>query len=65
LASQLGVACAKEVLGKNYGNMIAVKGESVAPVSLSEVAGKKKYVPLDHEWISCARKIGTCLGDEV
>jgi ATP-dependent phosphofructokinase / diphosphate-dependent phosphofructokinase len=65
LASQLGVACSNEILKKNFGHMIAVKGDTVAPVPISDVAGNKKYVPLDHEWILCARKIGTCLGDQL
>jgi 6-phosphofructokinase 1 len=65
LASQLGVACSKEIMNKNFGNMIAVRGETALPVPIVQVAGNKKYVPLDHEWITCARRIGTCLGDEI
>lgn len=63
LASLLGVACSNYIMEQKFGNMIAVRGDSLAPVPIAEVAGKKKFVPLDHEWILTARKIGTCLGD--
>ena len=64
LATKLGVACSNEILNKNFGNMIAVRGDTVVPVPIAEVAGNKKFVPLDHEWVLSARKIGTCLGDK-
>ncbi len=63
LASQLGTAAANEILNKNYGNMISIKSEQTIPIPVSEVAGKKKYVPMNHPWIDTARKLGTCLGD--
>jgi 6-phosphofructokinase 1 len=31
-------------------------------VPLGDVAGKKKLVPIDHDWIDSARRVGTCLG---
>lgn len=65
LASQLGVACANYIMEQRFGHMVAVRGDSVAPVPIADVAGNKKYVPLDHEWINCALKIGTCLGDNI
>jgi len=64
LASRLGTAAANEILNKNYGNMIAVKSDSLVPVPVESVAGNKKYVPVDHQWVDTARKLGTCLGDE-
>jgi 6-phosphofructokinase 1 len=63
LATQLGVACSKQILDGNFGNMIAVKGDTLQTVPLAEVAGKKKFVPPDHDWVVSAQKIGTCLGD--
>ena len=44
--------------------MVAARGEGVEPMKLSEVAGKKKLVPMDHAWISAARRTGICLGDD-
>ena len=29
---------------------------------LENVVGRRKQVPLDHEWIRTARRLGTCLG---
>ena len=63
LATRLGTACAKLIHENVSGVMVAVKGENYEPVPLEEVAGKVKYVPLDHPWIESARQLGTCLGD--
>ena len=43
--------------------MVAVKGESIVPVPLSEVAGKLKYVPVDSEVVKSARDLGISFGD--
>jgi len=63
LATRLGTGCAKLIHEDVSGVMVAVKGEDYLPVPLEEVAGKVKYVPLDHPWIESARRLGTCLGD--
>jgi ATP-dependent phosphofructokinase / diphosphate-dependent phosphofructokinase len=63
LASRLGTTCAEYIHEGRYGMMVATRGESTEPVPLAEVAGKRKVVPLDHAWITCARRVGTCLGD--
>lgn len=64
LSTRLGTACVEFIKQGRYGVMVAARGEGVAAVPLEEVAGKKKLVPLDHPWISSARAVGTCLGDE-
>ena len=33
-------------------------------VSLGQVAGRSKPIPLDHGWIRGAIQVGTCLGVE-
>ena len=63
LATRLGVACAEHLHREEYGIMIASHGEGIEAVPLEMVAGKKKFVPLDHPWIGSARQVGTCLGD--
>jgi 6-phosphofructokinase 1 len=63
LATRLGTACADTISAKEFGVMIAARGENAEPVPLERVAGKRKTVPLDHPWIESARKVGTCLGD--
>lgn len=63
LATRLGTACAELINRDVYGVMVAAHGEETIPVPLGEVVGKLKTVPLDHQWIDCARRLGTCLGD--
>ena len=63
LATRLGTACAELINQDIYGVMVAAHGEETRPVPLDQVAGKLKTVPLDHQWIRCARQVGTCLGD--
>ena len=65
LASHLGTACARYIMEKQFGTMVALRGDTTVTVPLEEVAGKRKYVPLDHAWIDAARKVGTCLGDQL
>jgi ATP-dependent phosphofructokinase / diphosphate-dependent phosphofructokinase len=63
LATRLGTACVDFVIKKNFGVMVAAKGESFEPVPLELVANQRKTVPLNHPWIASARRVGTCLGD--
>ena len=64
LATELGTACAELLDKEVYGVMIAARGQSTQPVPLEQVAGKRKVIPLDHQWIRCARQVGTNLGDQ-
>ena len=63
LATRLGAAAADLVHQGTFGILVAARGEATEPVPLSEVAGKVKLVPPDHDWVTTARKIGTGLGD--
>ncbi len=63
LATRLGAAAADLVADGQFGYMVAARGEGTEPVPLTEVAGKVKVVPPDHDWITAARKVGTGLGD--
>lgn len=63
LATTLGAAAADLVHAGEFGVMVAARGSGTEPVPLTDVAGKVKLVPSDHEWISAARKVGTGLGD--
>ena len=63
LATRLGTYCAHMISKGVYGAMVAARGEDTVPVPLDEVAGKLKTVPLDHHWISSARRVGASLGD--
>ena len=63
LATRLGTACAGYINEGIFGVMVASRGGGVKPVPIKEVAGNLKTVPLDHQWIEAARRVGTCLGD--
>ncbi|WP_420112679.1 6-phosphofructokinase, partial [Pseudactinotalea sp.] len=63
LATTLGAAAADLVHAGEFGVMVAARGSGTQPVPLTDVAGKVKLVPAEHEWISAARKVGTGLGD--
>ncbi|MHB8789686.1 MAG: 6-phosphofructokinase [Desulfobulbaceae bacterium] len=63
LATRLGTACIKAIEQKQFGVMVAARGESTELVPLDEVVGRRRTVPLDHPWVISARMIGTCLGD--
>jgi 6-phosphofructokinase 1 len=63
LATRLGSAAADLVARGEFGVMVAARGEGTEPVPLSEVAGKVKVVPDDHQWLTAARRVGVGLGD--
>ncbi len=63
LATRLGVVCADLLHAKQFGVMVAARGEGAEPVPLEDVAGKKKMVPLDHAWIKSARAMDVNLGE--
>jgi 6-phosphofructokinase 1 len=63
LATRLGSACVDLIAARQYGVMVAARGDDTEPVPLERVAGKRKTVPPDHSWVQTARQVGTCLGD--
>jgi ATP-dependent phosphofructokinase / diphosphate-dependent phosphofructokinase len=63
LATRLGTAAADAVAAGRTGVMVASRNGEASPVSLEEVAGRRKTVPLDHPWIESARRLGVSLGD--
>ncbi len=63
LATRLGTACAQMINDGEYGVMVAVQGSDIVPVPLAEIVGKRKNVPIDHQWVKSARDIGVNLGD--
>jgi 6-phosphofructokinase 1 len=62
LCTTLGVAAARALADGEYNVMIAVKGDHCERVPLQDVAGRRKIVPPDHEWLDAARLVGTFLG---
>ncbi len=64
LATRLGTATASYINQGLFGVMVASHGDTTVAVPLKDVVGKRRTVPLDHEWMQAARDIGVCLGDE-
>jgi 6-phosphofructokinase 1 len=63
LATRLGTACAELIHQRVFGVMVAARGDGWHPVPIRDVAGNRKEVPRDHQWVQAARAVGTCLGD--
>lgn len=63
LCTRLGTKAVDLLEQGRFNVMVAIRGADCVPVPLSKVAGIKRVVPLDHEWIRTARLVGTCLGD--
>ena len=63
LATRLGTACADLLHEGRYNVLVAARGDSYEAVPLEEVAGCKKLVPPDHDWVQSAKLVGTCFGD--
>ncbi len=62
LATRFGVKAMEMVLLGKFGQMAAlVKGE-MSSVPLSKVGGKVRTVPLNHELVLAAKKIGVSFG---
>jgi len=63
LATVLGSEAARLLSEGVTGVMVGMKGETPAQVELSQVAGRRRDVPLDHPWIQTLRRLNICLGD--
>ncbi len=63
LATRLGTACAELIREKQFGIMVAARGDQAVAVPLAAAAAQRKSVPPDHHWVRAARRLGVCLGD--
>lgn len=62
ICTRFGVAAANLIIKKDYGKMVALKGEEIVAISLSEVAGKLKEVPVDSPIVQAAKDLGISFG---
>ena len=65
LATKYGTQAAEFILERRFGVMVAKRGQEFTAVPIDEVADRRKHVPLNDPWVSAARLVGTCLGDEM
>jgi len=63
LCTAFGTKTAELLMKREFGMMVAKRGESFVGVPLKEIVGKKRVVPQDHPWLQAARDIETCMGD--
>jgi len=63
LATMLGTKAAQLIAEGVSGVMVAVKGDTLKPVPLEEVAGKRKNIPLDHPILESLRMLKISLGE--
>jgi 6-phosphofructokinase 1 len=64
LCTRLGTKAGELLAQGHYNIMVGVRGNECVPIPLKKVAGIKRTVPIDHPWITTARLVETCLGDE-
>ncbi len=62
LATKFGTYAVEMIKNKEYGKMVAIVDNKITAIPLSEVAGKTKPVPKDHEMINAGRTLGTSFG---
>jgi 6-phosphofructokinase 1 len=62
LATFFGVQAMELVLKGQFGRMVALRNSRISSVSLAQVGGKTRKVPLNHEWIKAAKSIGVEFG---
>jgi phosphofructokinase-like protein len=63
LATRLGTKAVDLIANKQFGYMVAVKGNSLDKVPLKEVAKGPRTIPADEPLIKVARSVGTCFGN--
>lgn len=63
LATQFGVAGAHFLAEEKFGNLVAMQDGKIAPVPLSEIAGKVKNIPENHEMVRAGLDLGICFGN--
>jgi 6-phosphofructokinase 1 len=63
LATRFGGKAVELLLKGQFGKMVANHPPDLVPVSLAEVVGKTKLVPLDHDLLLTARALGVSFGD--
>jgi 6-phosphofructokinase 1 len=62
LATRLGGHATELIARKAFGRMVCIRGNEVDSIPLSEVAGKTKLVPVDHDLIKHGVNMGISFG---
>ena len=62
IATRLGGHATELISKKEFGKMVCISGNDVSSIELSEVAGKTKVVPVDHDLIKFGKNMGISFG---
>jgi 6-phosphofructokinase len=62
LATRMGGHATELIANQQYGRMVALIDSRVTSLPLSEVAGKLKLIPEDHDLIIQGKRLGICFG---
>jgi 6-phosphofructokinase 1 len=63
LASRFGKAAADLVARRQYGHMVAVRGDDIISVPIKDAVSRPKYVDPDGQMVEAARSLGISFGD--
>ena len=64
LSTQVGAYAGYLCKEGRFGTTVAIRGDSLTYNKITDIAGKTKYVPLDHSLIAAGRSIGVSFGDK-
>lgn len=62
LATRMGGHATELIAAGDFGRMVALQGDVISSVPLSEVAGKLKVIPQDNDLLVQGLKMGICFG---
>ena len=63
LASRYGAEAANCIARKQFGHMVALRGDAIVPVLIADAVSRPKYVSPEGEIVSAARGLGVSFGD--
>jgi len=63
LGTRFGVEAVRQVVARNFGTMVALRGADIVAVPILEAVGKLRKVDPEGELVKVAREVGTSFGD--
>lgn len=64
LSTEVGAYAGYLCKEKLFGTTVAIRGDKLTYNKITDIAGKTKFVPVDHHMIQSARDIGVSFGDK-
>jgi 6-phosphofructokinase 1 len=63
ISLRFGAAAIRCIREGKFNRMVALRNNELTTMSIDDIAGKMKFVPLDSDTLQTARDIGICMGD--